>query len=265
MFNFVNLRSALFAAIGLGGGWLSGCDQQNKLKDPDALYMKAGYTQAPKIVSVMRMADGVVRVTGRAIPDGRVRLASEEGRTLGLSADGKGVFVIDLPPQTTGHLYELAMEYDGRQMLAEGRLFVPPAGDGHMVLLRSGAPSLPLTTDAPLLAVVDLDRAGAMVVSGHASSGAEVAISVNGQPLTHATADAKGNYSAFLPLVHNQPVAALSLAAQSGNLKESVEIRFDGSYPKIGPQTPVVVAKLAPGWRVAWTLPGGGAQLSLVY
>jgi hypothetical protein len=134
-----------------------------------------------------------------------------------------------------------------------------------MVLLRSGAPSQPLTADAPLIAVVDLDRAGAMVVSGHAAPNSEVAISVNGQPLTHATTDAKGNYSAFLPLVHNRPVAALSLAAQTEALKESVEIRFDGNYPKIGPQTPVVVARLEPGWRVAWTLPGGGAQLSLVY
>jgi hypothetical protein len=130
MLSFVNLRSALLAAIGLGGAWLCGCDQQSKLKDPDALYMKAGYTQAPKIVSVARLSDGMVRVTGRAVPDGRVRLSSEEGRTLGLSADDKGVFVIDLPPQSTGHLYELAMEYDGRQMLAEGRLFVPPAGAG---------------------------------------------------------------------------------------------------------------------------------------
>jgi hypothetical protein len=259
------VRIGLGVGLGLWGLLLAGCGGQNNPKDPDAIYIKAGYVQAPKITSVTRLTDGSVHIIGRAVPDGRVRVASDENRAIGISANAKGVFQIDLPPQTSGHLYELSMDFEGREIRAEGRLFVSPTGTGHMVLLRSGAPSLPLSPDAPLIAVVDLDRAGAAAVSGRATPNSEIAISVDGQPLTHATADAKGNYSASLPLIRDHPVASLRLTAQTQNQSQTVDIRFDGTYPKIGPQTPVVVAKLNPGWRVAWTLPGGGAQLSLIY
>ena len=222
-----------------------------------------GYTAAPVIMTVAQPSPGTVVVTGRALPDGRVRFLYGQARAVGVTADSQGRFTAELPISGAGGIYDLSMEDGGALQHAEGRLFVPAGQAARAVLLRAGASAAPIAAPAMGIATVDYASAGAMRVSGRVGPRALVNVMVADtswpQP---APSGADGKYSAItqlLPPPSDTPVnITLSTEAAGAEWKRTISV----SAPA-GDQD--LVSVIPGGWRVDWHVPGGGMQTTLVF
>jgi len=243
---------------------LSGCQkpQADARADTSAGLRQYGYTAAPVIVAVAQPTPGTVVVTGRALPDGRVRFLYGQARAVGVTADGQGRFTAELPISGAGGIYDLSMEDGGALQHAEGRLFVPAGQAAKATLLRPGAAAAPVTSTAMGIVTVDYDSAGAMRVSGRVAPHATVNVMVNDvswpQP---AASGAKGAYSAVTQIAPPSatPVdIALTAEAAGAAWKRTISV----SAPASDQDT---VTAIPGGWRVDWRMPGGGMQTTLVF
>ncbi|MDC7674998.1 hypothetical protein [Asticcacaulis machinosus] len=241
---------------------ITGCQPRDNQANAEGPFLATnmGYVRAPEILTVAIGKNGIVRISGIARPDGRVRLISGQGQAFGVTANTRGEFEADLPGNAQGSLYDVSMEESGRLMKAEGRLFVPPAQPERAVFMRSGSPSLPLSPHAPLLAVVDYDSRGGVAVAGRAKAGSLVSLAVNGSDIARVKADDTGLYHTILPLRQ-------SLVGQTVTLEARSEGAIDNRQVDIVSTEVATDRVLQTGnaWRVDWSLPGGGAQTTIVY
>jgi len=257
-----SLRSSLLCATVLLA--LAGCRQPaaSQGDGDDAALRKAGYARAPQITDVQQADGGTYVVSGLVMPNGRVRFDYGGDRAIGVTADAHGRFRAPLPAGPNGGLYDLSTEDSGRLLHAEGRLFIPPAHPEKAVLIRSGAPSLPLLDKSLPLAIVDYDAAGAIAISGHIATDHVADVLVNGDIRAQVKPDAGHFYSALSQIAppSDTPV------------KVALEIRVDGkswtrqinvSRPDAGKGDQL--STVPGGWRVDAILPGGGMQTTLVF
>lgn len=222
-----------------------------------------GYTAAPVIMAVAQPSPATVVVTGRALPDGRVRFLYGQARAVGVTADSQGHFTAELPISGAGGIYDLSMEDGGALQHAEGRLFVPAGQPAKAVLLRPGASASPIALPAMGIAAVDYDPAGAMRVSGRVGPHAMVNVMVGDTSWPQPTpSGADGKYSAItqlLPPPSDTPVdIALSAEAAGAEWKRTISVTAPA-----GDQD--TVSAIQGGWRVDWHIPGGGMQTTLVF
>lgn len=240
---------------------LTGCQPRDNQASDEGPFLATnmGYVRAPEILKVSIANNGVVRISGIARPDGRVRLISGQGQAFGVTANTRGEFEANLPGNTQGSLYDVSMEESGRLMKAEGRLFVLPAQPERAVFMRSGSPSLPLSPHAPLLAVVDYDSLGGVAVSGRTKAKAVVALSVNGSDIARVKADEAGLYYTLLPLRQSLAGQDVTLTARSEGAIDSRQLNI------VSTGVADSVQPAGNAWRVDWSLPGGGVQTTIVY
>jgi hypothetical protein len=256
------LRTLTQAMLCLGVGMMAGCEKADPQGGADGPFLATnmGYIRAPEILKVTIGGNGVVKISGVARPDGRVRLTSRQGQAFGVTANTRGEFEAELPNDVNGNLYDLSMEDSGRLMKAEGRLFVPTGQPERAVFMRSGYPSLPLSPHAPLLAVVDYDGLGGVAVAGRTKAGAVVALGVNGADVARVKADEAGLYSAILPLRQSLVGQAVMLTAQSEGAVDARTVELQAEPGEMDSIQPTEAA-----WKVHWLLPGGGSQTTMVY
>lgn len=229
-------------------------------QDTDDYMRSRGYSRAPQILSVTANGN-MVSVSGKAVPEGRVRFLYGDQRAIGVTADSKGRFSADLPVTPQGTLFDVSMEDSGQLMQAEGRLFVPPGAPQKAVLLRAGAPSLPVMPRGTGIAVVDYDAAGAMMVTGAAAPGAAISLTVGEEiwPKQPAAA-ANGLFTAICQIPPPEDEASqisLSVKAGQANWLQMITV----SRPPEGDH----ISATPGGWRIDWALPGGGSQTTLVF
>ncbi|ESQ80464.1 hypothetical protein [Asticcacaulis sp. YBE204] len=252
-------------SLTLAAGGLSGCGQKTPEQKEEAAYDSSalGYEKTPEVTSVAVTAAGDLLVTGTAVAEGRVRLTSLSGQAYGVTAGRDGRFQASLPQSPGGSLYDLAMEQQGRLMKAEGRLFVPPAGDidepPRAVFMRVGAPGLPLWPQAPLLAVADYDAGGALAISGRTENDAMVDIELNGQKAVEVRAGADGVYTALIPLEASVIGQRLVIGVRSRQkyVTHPLTLRAPHAVPSVGMQDGL--------WYIDRPLVGGGTQVTVVF
>lgn len=213
---------------------------------------------APPVATHVELQDGQVVVAGRAGPGERVRLIEMDGTAHGVTADDRGLFAISLPgasPQD--RLFNLSVERAGQSVSSDGWLFSPGSAPQRALMLRAGGASLPVGP-APLLAVVDVDGGGGVAVSGVASADQSVTVSLDGRPAAEARADSQGRWFAVLsaattPGPHR--IAAVAGDQREDRMIDLTLVRSDGAISAAPNDT---------GIRIAWALPGGGAQTTLL-
>ncbi len=231
-------------------------------RDAAAELMAQGYSLAPVITEVSQSAPDRIVVSGIAQPDGRVRFQYAQSGAIVATADTRGRFVAELPAGPHGSVFDLSMENAGLLIHAEGRLFVPPSAPGKAVVLRPGAPSLPLVSQSGGLAIIDYDAAGALSVTGRVAPRSVVNVIVDGEIRAQPTSDANGMFTAVTQIPPPAEVPAtvnISAEAAGASWKRTIDV----SAAPAGAIDAVTV--IPEGWRVDWHLPGGGNQTTLVF
>jgi hypothetical protein len=250
------------AILGLALG-LAACGQGDSRAVPAAAPAAPdpGYLAAPQIIDLAHGADGSVTLSGRAMPSSQVRLASPGGARMETIADGKGEWRAPLGPVSEPVLYGLSAEKDGRRVQAEGYVAITPGGP-TVALLRAGSGALVLD-DAKAglrLLAVDVDSAGATVVSGRALANAPLRVVVDGAAVIEAAASPDGRFGVTLPKAlppgphHIEVVTARDSAAATITVG-AIPPPTEGPY-RMTPQNG--------GWRVDWITPGMGLQSTLL-
>lgn len=247
---------------------LTACAPRSAPKGDDGAALRdAGYVPAPRFTKVETLGASFV-LSGEASQSARVGIqfigSNATGQTmsqvLGTTADEKGAFRVEVPSGVTGGLYNLFNDDRGRQMHAEGRLFVPVNQPAKAVVLRPGGASLPLGGNAAALATADYDSAGGLAVAGQVAPDTLVELTVDGIVIGQARSDAAGRYrlsAQIAPPGDTQVTLELNIAAGRDHASEVLPV----SRP-IGQDR---VTQLEQAWRVDWKLPGGGVQTTIVF
>ena len=260
------------AAICLAALTLGACSRPTD-KAPEAAADKtqapasnAGYLTPPQLSLAVRRPDGAVHLTGAAVAGARVHLASPEGAAFEATAAPDGAWALDLPPAVTPRMFSVSAEAGDETVRAEGALLVLPLPASPALLVRAGFAALVLgPTPAPKAAgivALDYDGGGGAAVAGFASPGAQVRVSLDGQPAGLDQANAKGRFAVMAP---NRRLAAG---------RRRIEIEAQGAPPigveaEVSPPAPLSApyraVRQAGAWRVDWAPPGGGVQTTLVF
>jgi len=230
--------------------------------EEDAAMRVAGYARAPVLTGATQNGEETFVIAGNARPDGRVRVQYQGRRAVGTTADSDGHFRIEVPAANPGGIYDVSMEDSGRLMHAEGRLFVPFNHPEKAVLLRAGSASLPLNNMAATVATVDYDGSGGAALSGKVTPHTQVDLLMDGEIRGRAVSDDEGRYSLTTQIP--PPVsgaAGLDLTIQAGKISTQKTVPVSLPDKSAGDR----VSAVDGGWRVDWTLPGGGMQTTLVY
>lgn len=255
-----------FLPVFLAVAGLSGCapPAPKQALDDEAAMRAEGYASAPRITSVSAGAPGRVMLGGEAQPGSRVRVqyGAGGGQAIGSTADSKGRYRVDLPTTPVGGLYDVStVENGGREMHADGRLFVPPDVQDRAVLLRTGAPSLSIGGPQAPLSVVDFDGAGALIISGRVAPATEVEVSVDGGPPATVQSGPDGIYHVKGQVSSPERGAQIVLNVHAGSTDVGRTLLFTVPDADRGDQ----MSRVDGGWRVDWVLPGGGMQSAIVY
>lgn len=218
----------------------------------------AGYLTAPVVQSVAVTAAGP-RLSGKAPPNTKVRLATPEGKALFAEADGKGAWSLALPASDQARIFGLSATAGARTIQSEGYLLMTP--DGEAVLLRAGAGALRVGRNGKnTLDAVDFDREGGAVISGRAPAGALLSIHVDGRKLAEGRADAKGRYAIALT---QQPLSGRRQIDVFGDATENpVTLDITPAPPLAA--GPFRASAVDAGLRIDWMTPGGGAQSTVL-
>jgi hypothetical protein len=208
----------------------------------------AGWTRPPMIRSVQRVPGGLV-FTGQAEPGTRVVLRSDTGPAHAAAANDQGRFEIRINAPTGNLLLRPETQVGQDAAPAPERLLIVAGGQGPVAILRTGGPTRRLDR-APALGAVDSDGRMRLASGRSAPGGAPVELEAGGQS-GRVTPDAAGSWS-------------LVLAASAG----PDEIRVGGrsfSWPgdgSAGTGAGTRVERAGTGWRVSWSGPGAGRQVT---
>lgn len=250
---------ALAAAAVLAGCYRPAPAAAGRSDAPRPASNESAYHPAPAVDGVAREGGRII-VSGRSQPGATVRLATPEGRAASVVATSAGRWRIELPPSSDLRLFSLSTLDGGRAVQSEGYLAVAP---NLAALLRAGAGTLVYgaSAEAPRILAIDYDGKGGCVVSGVAASGHAVAVRIDGADRGRTRAEAAGRFSLAL----DEPVAfsshILDIVDGGRSAAQHVDITPAGPMPSI----PIRATRLAAGWRVDWTPPGGGVQTTLLF
>ena len=205
---------------------------------------EAGWATPPRITAVIQTANGLT-ASGQAGPGARVVLRGADGMAFAASADDNGRFDIRMRRPAGDVLLTPETQTGQDAAPAPERLLILAGGQGPMALLTPGAASLRLD-GAGALGAVDSD--GRMLaLSGQASPGETVRITLNGRPGAVVRADAGGRWTAA--------VGPSTGAARLGVGPRLYEFPGDGGAA-------AQAARSGAGWRLAWQVPAGGRQVT---
>ncbi len=223
----------------------------------------AGYTAPPQLLAAIRTTRGT-SLHGSAPAGATITLKSPDGASVTAVADRLGGWTLGLPAAGAPRLYAFWMVAAGRMVRGEGALATVPAPAAPALLLRAGAAALPAVMRAtrPVLAAVDYDAEGGVAVAGLAPPEARLRLAVDGRPADAGRPDALGRFQLMGP--KSQPLAPglHRLTVTSDADRAEAEVTLSPSAPLDG--APVRTAREADGWRIDWTLPGGGRQTTVV-
>lgn len=253
-------------AAALAGLAVIACGGQGKGTDgrqADRVSPNAGYIAPPIPALATRLPDGGVQLTGRAPAAAQVRLASPDGTAVQAVAGASGAWTLTLPPASDVRMFAVSAKAGDDILRAEGALIVLPAPATPAVLARAGfgAAALAPSPGAPQLVALDYDSSGGAAVAGFAAKGAEVRLSLDGDPAGIDQADQAGRFAILAP---NERLTngRHTLSVEASGALARAEAAYSAPQPLASPFR----ALRQPGaWRVDWSLPGGGVQTTVVF
>lgn len=224
---------------------------------------EAGFVDPPRVLTARRLENGGTALSGSARPLASLRLASPAGRAFAAMADDKGVWSMELPRLPAPALFGLSAETDQRRVQAEGYLAILPGPGPAAALLRAGAGARPVppASGRTAISAVDLDAAGAAVLTGAAPANASLTALVDGVAAGQGQAGAEGTYQLSL----SRPLASgpRRLTMRGPDREAAVDLPLGAARP---PQSGAFTAeRFDEGWRIDWLTPGGGVQTTLVF
>jgi len=249
------------AACGRGGAAWRPADAP---ASPDS--QESGYLRPPLLLSAQRTPGGGVVLSGRSGPQVRVRLSSPppNSTAYGATTRDNGDWSIATPASPGVGLFGVAEELVGRDVQGEGYVAVLPAPGPAGALLRAGGGAAVLAEHRPaglIIAAVDYDGSGAVVVSGLAKPGAPARLFVDGAAAGEARVNDRGRFSISLGsiLKPGDHEVRVDCADQTSSTKFTLDHpRSISGLPYQGERTPA-------GWRIDWLTPGGGEQTTLIF
>lgn len=251
--------SFLLAAL-LLAAMLAGCGKEGVEADPaDASPAQAARYLAPPEPTEVRVSANGVTVIGRAEPETRIRAVTPAGKAYGATAGADGRFTLEIPHETGLSLVAFSAEAGGRSVLPEGWLFVPADAPAMAVLLRPGAPARPLGKTARPIAAVDYDPSGGAVVAGVVAPNAAVTVAFDATAPVQVQADAQGVFGARFGLRERLSPGAHRVRVTVGTQATERTVVLSGPTAEAFAAT-----READGWRVNWTAPGGGRQITFI-
>ena len=252
--------AALIAAAALTGCGVKGGDDvaaHSAGAGPDGAYMPP-----PVLTASAPTPGGRLTLSGKAVADMRVRLATPSGEAVFAPVDGNGLWRLDLAASPAPRIFGLSMVDAGghRTVQAEGYLAVLP--DGRAAQLRSGSGAMVFAGKpgpAGILAV-DYDRQGGAVISGVSTPGATVSIRVDGVQRGQDAADADGRFDIAL----TQPLTRGDHQIDVSDGEHQVHTVAPVSPAPTLTTGPYRAERAALGWRIDWMTPGGGVQSTII-
>lgn len=216
------------------------------------------YVPPPTVLAVEAEGGGSVVIRGRAAPDERVRLIEMDGTAHGVTAGADGRFSLAMPsPRPTDRLISLNAQRTGQSVSSDGWLFSPATAPERAVMLRPGGPSRPVGS-APLLATLDIDAGGGAALGGAATPGQELQVRINGANRGRPVSGPDGVWT----LVLGSPLAAGEQRIQVIGPESQVDRTITPLF--VRPGASLESATVQGAIRVAWALPGGGAQTTYI-
>lgn len=256
---------ARFLAALIGAAALTGCGGKGAGDltahtagaEPDGAYMPPPALTASALAAGRRLT-----LSGKAVANMRVRLATPVGEAVFAPVDSQGLWRLDLAASAAPRIFGLSMVDAGgkRTVQAEGYLAVLP--DGRSAQLRSGSGAVVFAAKpGPAgISAVDYDRQGGAVISGVSAPGATVSIRVDGVQRGQDSADADGRF-------------AIALAQPLTQGDHQIDVS-DGEHQvhTVAPVSPAPTLTTGPyraeraplGWRIDWMTPGGGMQSTII-
>lgn len=237
-------RAMLSMAVAVLAGGVVACTPAPPERRGDAAEAIGAWTRPPVIERVQRTGAALV-VSGAAEPGARVVLRSDTGAAFAASADSQGRFEIRVAAPAEHLLLRPETQVGQDTAPSPDRLLILAAGRGPIVVLRPGGPTRRLDA-APVLGAIDSD--GRMrLASGRAPPGtAQVEVQSGGETVQVAP-DAEGRWS-------------IMLAPQGAPDQIQVAGRVFVWPGEIARGQDLAVERMAAGWRIAWTGPGGASQ-----
>jgi hypothetical protein len=254
--SFASARwTVLAAAMSLVGCGPSAAPPLQLTRPPE----DAGFLPSPRVLTAVRTDDGGTLLTGTGPPGAAIRLASPGGSVLTAEADKSGGWRVAAPPHSEVTLYGLSAGVGDRNVQAEGYVaMTPPPGDPAAVL-RAGGGSVQLgeaRKRSLTLSALDLDAAGAAIVSGRAPARQPVTAAVDQAEAGQGAASATGAYTLTLSAALAQ--GRHRIAVSTGGRRANVDLAV--TAPKAPDAGPWRSERLENAWRVDWVTPGGGLQ-----
>ena len=244
-------------------------NQPNQIVPAEPAADQAGYVAPPELTGAVRGADGGVTLSGHAAPGARVRLASPEGQSIGVTAGPDGTWTTAMAPSATPRMFSLDVVVGGddparqRVIKAEGPVMVLPAPGPPAVTPRAGFGALPVGKPGALVIVaVDYDAGGGAAVAGLSPPRALVKLFIDGAQAGSDESDDRGR---FAILAAARPVAPgmRTLQVSAGSATDQVQAAVAPPAPLVGQ---FYRAQREEGrWRIDWALTGGGVQTTLVF
>lgn len=237
----------------------AGCDrpslsQEGGVRTP-AL---AAYRKPPRALGVTE-ASGLVTVFGQASPGSRIRGRAQDGKVYGATADGEGRFALSIPVRPVPLMLAVSEEDARRVDPADGWVFAPPGEPQAAVVLRPGAPSVPLGRSAGLLAALDYDSGGGAALSGVAAPDSVVKVAIDGAAPIEVQSDGSGVFGVRLNGRLSPGVRRITVQSGDRTASETLDLTAAGDAAAFS------AARTPSGWRLTWAPPGGGAQSTFVF
>ena len=259
------LRSIIVTAASALAVLSSACSRPEPRPAPTPVHAPAGsdYASPPRPVAASRAPGGEIVLSGYGGPDAVIRLASPDGTAIGATTGRDGAWALATPVSDQPRLYSLSQDVNGRPLRAAGYIAALPAPGPAAGILHAGAGAqvLAAPTRSLTITAVDFDGAGAAVVSGRSAPQAAVRVTIDGVEAGEDRADGAGAFTAAVSQTL-RPGPHVIVATVG---PERAEARFDALLIHTIPTPPFQASRVASGWRIDWTTPGGGVQTTLLF
>ncbi|HTX50419.1 MAG TPA: hypothetical protein VME40_13620, partial [Caulobacteraceae bacterium] len=238
----------------------TGCGQSAPLANADAGTNAApAYPTPPELTGVAKVAGGL-QLSGVAMPNLAVRLATPSGAAGLTNADADGRWRFVVPASGSPRLFSLSMAEGGRVVQAAGYLFVAPGGVATKLRAGGGSALLDGGASLPSLQTLDYDDKGAATLAGRAGPGETLSLRVDGVERAQGQASADGRFVLALNMPLTDGDHDFDLASPTGEVEVHASInRLTPLGTSLFAATPV-----GGGWRVDWLTPGGGEQTTVI-
>jgi hypothetical protein len=252
----------LIASLAVGA-LAAGCSRAAPVHDAPvrAPQSSTSYLPPPQLLKAVRRSARIL-LSGAAVPNAALRLASPDGSAITGAAGPRGAWSLTVPASPSPRLYSLSEMVGPQLVRAIGYIAVLPAPGPAAALLRPAAAAvLPPGDPQRGIAAVDYDASGAAMASGRTAEGQTVRLVLDGKDAGEDRTDDLGVFSAALSQTLTPGAHVLGMAGDQ--LRGSASFSAPRTVQVATP--PYDSVRMDGAWRLDWMTPGGGVQSTVLF